>query len=56
MNKKMIALAYHYVWEHQANNVVNICFTPADENYANAFTKALDSNALNDFFYEIMAN
>ena len=29
MNKKMIALAYHYVQEHQANNVVNICFIPA---------------------------
>ena len=56
MNKKKIALAYHYVWEHQANDVVNICFIPAGENYADAFTKALDSNAFNDFFYEIMAN
>ena len=56
MNKKMIALAYHYIQEHQANDVVNICFIPAGENYANTFTKALDSTKFNDFFYEIMAN
>ena len=56
MNKKTIALAYHYVREHQANDMVNICFIPAEENYANTFTNALDSTAFNDFFYEIMAN
>ena len=56
MNKKTIALAYHYVREHQANNVVNICFIPSWENYADAFTKALCSGEFNDFFYEIMAN
>ena len=56
MNKKMIALAYNYVREHQANNMVNICFIPRKEKYADAFTKALDSTVLNDFFCEIMAN
>ena len=56
MNKKTIALAYHYVQEHQANDVVNICSILHEENYANAFTKALDSTKFNDFFYEIMAN
>ena len=56
MNMKTIALAYHYVREHQANNMVNICFIPRKEKYADAFTKALDSTVLNDFFCGIMAN
>ena len=56
MNKKTIALTYQYVREHQANNMVNICFIPREEEYADAFTKALDSTVFNDFFCEIMAN
>ena len=56
MNKKTIALAYHFVQEHQANGVIDINFIDTGENYADAFMKALDSNAFNDFFYEIMSN
>ena len=56
MNKKTIALTYQYVREHQANNMVNICFIPREEEYADAFTKALDSTVFNDSFCEIMAN
>ena len=55
MNKKTIALAYHFIWEHQANGVIDINFIDTGENYADAFTKALDSTTFNDFFCEIMS-
>ena len=56
MNKKTIALTHQYVREHQANNMVNVCCIPREEEYADAFTKALDSTVVNDFSCEIMAN
>ena len=56
MKKKTIALAHHFVWEHQANGVIDINFIDTGENYADAFMKAVDSNACNDFFYKIMSN
>ena len=49
MNKKTISLAYHFVQEHQA-------IIDTGKNYADAFMKALDSNAFNEVFYEIMSN
>ena len=56
MNKKTIALAYHFIQEHQANGVIDINFINSSKNYADAFTKLLDSSSFNDFFYEIMSN
>ena len=56
LNKKGIALAYHFVREHAANNVVEIRKIDTKDNYADPFTKSLNSSAHNDFFYEIMRN
>ena len=41
LNKKHIALAYHFVREHVANNVIEIRKIPSKDNYADAWTKGL---------------
>lgn len=56
LNKKGIALAYHYVHEHQANLVTQIRKIPSDQNYADPFTKALNINKYRGFFYELQSN
>jgi hypothetical protein len=56
LNKKHIALAYHFVRENVANNVVEIRKIESKDNYADPFTKALDSKSFHDFFYEIQSN
>jgi hypothetical protein len=56
LNKKHIALAYHFVREHVANGVVEIRKINSKDNYMDPFTKALDSRAFHDFFYEIQLN
>ena len=49
LNKKYIALAYHFVREHVHGKVVNVHKIKTEDNYADAFTKALTSMAHNDF-------
>jgi len=56
LNKKNVALAYHYVREHQANGVVNIIKIPSEDNYADAFTKGLNSNIHGNHFQKLMSN
>ena len=56
LNKKTIALAYHFTREHIANNVVEIRKIDSSDNYADALTKALNSREHSDFFYEYMRN
>lgn len=56
LNKKHIALAYHFVRENVATNVVEICKISSKDNYADPFTKALGSKSFHDFFYEIQSN
>ena len=56
LNKKMVALAYHFVREHIANDVVLVRKIASEDNYADAFTKGLSSNAFHDFFYQLMCN
>ena len=45
LNKKAIALSYHFVREHQAQSVISIRKIHTTDNYADPFTKALDSFA-----------
>eukprot|EP00957_Ditylum_brightwellii_P090011 6855400-Ditylum_brightwellii.AAC.1 len=54
LNKKMIALLYHFVREHVANGVVKIRKINADNNFADLFTKPLASNKFHGFFHECM--
>ena len=56
LNKKTIALAYHYVREHVANHVIEIRKIELAENYADPFTKALNSSEHGGFFYELQSN
>ena len=56
LNKKNVALAYHYVREHQANKVVKIIKISSEDNYADVFTKGLNSNIHGDHFHNLMSN
>jgi hypothetical protein len=56
LNKKSVALSYHFVREHVANDVIEIRKIDTADNYADPFTKALTSNEHHGFFYEVMCN
>jgi hypothetical protein len=56
LNKKHVALAYHFVREHVANKIARIRKIDSADNYADPFTKALNSNDFHGFFYEIQSN
>ena len=56
LNKKAIALSYHYTREHVANNVIEIRKIESEQNYSDPMTKALKSTNLHGFFYEIQSN
>jgi hypothetical protein len=56
LNKKSVALSYHFVREHVANNVIEIRKIDSVDNYADPFTKALASTGHCDFFHEVMCN
>ena len=56
LNKKNVALAYHFVREHVANNIIKIMKIASKDNYGDPFTKALNSTVFNDFFYELLSN
>jgi Reverse transcriptase (RNA-dependent DNA polymerase) len=56
LNKKSVALSYHFVREHMANSVVEIRKIDSTDNYADPFTKALNSGNHHDFLYEVMCN
>jgi hypothetical protein len=43
LNKKSVALSYHFVREHVANNVIEIRKVDSSDNYADPSTKALNS-------------
>jgi hypothetical protein len=56
LNKKSVALSYHFVREHVANDVVEIRKIDTKDNYADPFTKALGSAEHLAFFHEVMCN
>lgn len=56
LNKKSIALAYHFVREHQANHVVSVRKIASTENFSDPFTKALPNDAHHGFFGELLSN
>ena len=56
LNKKWVALACHFVREHAANDVVSIRKIDSADNFADPFTKSLNSKEFHDFFYECMTN
>ena len=56
LNKKNIALAYHFVREHVSGKVVKVHKIKTEDNYADPFTKALTSVLHNICFYQIQRN
>ena len=56
LNKKYIALAYHFVREHVSGKVVKVHKIKTEDSYADPFTKALTSTAHSIFFYQIQRN
>ena len=43
LNKKAVALSYHFVREHQAGKVIQVLKIPTADNFADPLTKALPS-------------
>jgi hypothetical protein len=56
LNKKSVALWYQFVREHVANSVADIWKIDLAHNFADPFTRALNSTDHNDFFHEVMCN
>ncbi|MGH7955023.1 MAG: reverse transcriptase domain-containing protein [Gloeomargaritales cyanobacterium] len=56
LNKKPVALSYHFTREHVANSVIEIRKIDTDHNYADPFTKAINSTQFHKFFYELLRN
>eukprot|EP00957_Ditylum_brightwellii_P117367 8951065-Ditylum_brightwellii.AAC.1 len=44
LNKKTVALSYHFVREHVTNGVIEIRKNDSEDNFADPFTKPLASN------------
>ena len=56
MNRKHIVLAYHFIRENVANDVVKIRKVDTKDNYADPFTMALDNRSFHEFFYKVQTN
>ena len=56
LNKKSVALAYHFVREHHAGKVIDVRKIDTKDNYSDALSKPLNSTDFHDFFYEFMTN
>ena len=56
LNRKAIALAYHYVREHQSGGVIEVLHIRSEDNYSDCLTKALKSTLHNGLTYQFMTN
>ena len=56
LNKKAIALAHHFVREHQFGKVVDIKHICSEDNYADILTKGLNSTRHRNLLNEFMTN
>jgi hypothetical protein len=56
LNKKVIALAYHFVREHQSKSVVSIRKIDTKDNYTDPFTKALINTEFHGFLTNLLHN
>jgi hypothetical protein len=56
LNKKWVALSYHFVREHQANGVVSIRKIASSDNYSDPMTKALSAQDHHAFFHNLLRN
>ena len=56
LNKNFLALSYHFVQEHVANNVIKIVKINSKDNYADPFTKGMGVKKNGAFISNIMRN
>jgi len=56
LNKKAIALCYHFVREHQSGGVIDAQHIRSEDNYADCLTKPLKSNIHHGLVCEFMSN
>ena len=56
LNKKALALGYHFVREHQAASVISVRKIDTSDNYGDAMTKPVTSDTFHGFFRELMTN
>lgn len=56
LNKKHVALSYHYVREHVANKVVRVLKIDSHDNYVDPLTKGMNSTEHRGFTHNILHN
>ena len=56
LNKKTLALSYHFVRQYQAAKIVNIQYVKSENNYSDILTKSLNSTKICNLLYEFMIN
>ena len=56
LNKKFLALSYHFVQEHLANNVIKIVKIDSKDNYTGPFTKGMGGKNHSAFISNLMRN
>ena len=56
LSKKHIAVAYHFVREHQAGGAIFVVKADTEDNYAEPFTKGMGGLKHGDFFHNMMSN
>ena len=56
LNKKTLALSYHFVRQYQSAKVVDIQFIKSENNYSDMLTKSLNSSKLRSLIHEFMIN
>ena len=56
LKNKCVALSYHFVREHYANHVVDLCHISSDDNYADPMRKAVPSSEFHGHLGEFMVN
>ena len=56
LNKKTLALSYHFVRQYQSSSVVSIQFVKSENNYSDLLTKPLNSTKIRSLLYEFMIN
>ena len=56
MNKKHVALSYHFCREHFSASIVDIRLIDGKYNFADAMTKALVKTVLDGFITQLMDN
>ena len=56
LNKKHVALSYHYVREHGANKVVRVLKIESSDNYTDPLTKGMNITNHGSFLHNILHN